>query len=344
MPIPLPVCLCIVPPVISCVDPGVPADGLRFGEDFTVGHNVTFTCQPGYLIEAGGATTAPVPTMAPGAPPRPSAKGSVFEWGTSVSYSCLPGYELSFPAILTCVGLGSWRGDLPQCLPKFCGDPGTPAKGKREGRSLIYKSEVTFSCSAPYVLVGSTTRICQDDSTWSGSQPRCIEPSRTTCENPGTPEYGSMNISLGFKVGSKVEFQCQQGHLLRVPPPDSAGLTSPGADLSQHASPIRVSSPSPLPMQTWLGWSWLRMATPCSTPASLASSCLGGQNTGSAGLMEAGPVRSPSAEWAPNRRRNLPQPYRERQAPTYTSPMTSSPLISSGEAPMIIRVRNIRCL
>ena len=57
---------------------------------------------------------------------------------------------------------------------KFCGDPGTPAKGKREGRSLIYKSEVTFSCSAPYVLVGSTTRICQDDSTWSGSQPRCI--------------------------------------------------------------------------------------------------------------------------------------------------------------------------
>ncbi|XP_041758028.1 CUB and sushi domain-containing protein 3-like [Coregonus clupeaformis] len=99
--------------------------------------------------------------------------------------------------------------------PKFCGDPGTPAKGKREGRSLIYKSEVTFSCSAPYVLVGSTTRICQDDSIWSGSQPRCIEPSRTTCENPGTPEYGSMNISLGFKVGSKVEFQCQQGHLLQ---------------------------------------------------------------------------------------------------------------------------------
>uniref|UniRef100_A0A8C7GCM9 CUB and Sushi multiple domains 3 n=1 Tax=Oncorhynchus kisutch TaxID=8019 RepID=A0A8C7GCM9_ONCKI len=217
--------------MISCIDPGVPANGLRFGEDFTVGHNVTFMCQPGYLIEAGGATTrtcthngtwsatTPICKVVTCPPPPPIhnglVEGSVFEWGTSVSYSCLPGYELSFPAILTCVGLGSWRGDLPQCLPKFCGDPGTPAKGKREGRSLIYKSEVTFSCSAPYVLVGSTTRICQDDSTWSGSQPRCIEPSRTTCENPGTPEYGSMNISLGFKVGSKVEFQCQQGHLLQ---------------------------------------------------------------------------------------------------------------------------------
>lgn len=57
---------------------------------------------------------------------------------------------------------------------KFCGDPGVPARGRREGRSFIFKSEVTFTCSAPYMLVGSATRLCQDDSTWSGSQPRCI--------------------------------------------------------------------------------------------------------------------------------------------------------------------------
>lgn len=57
---------------------------------------------------------------------------------------------------------------------KFCGDPGTIAKGQREGRSFIFKSEVTFGCNAPNVLVGSTTRVCQEDGTWSGSQPRCI--------------------------------------------------------------------------------------------------------------------------------------------------------------------------
>ena len=57
---------------------------------------------------------------------------------------------------------------------KFCGDPGLPAKGRREGRSFIFKSEVTFSCGAPYVLVGSATRLCQEDGAWSGSQPRCI--------------------------------------------------------------------------------------------------------------------------------------------------------------------------
>lgn len=39
--------------VIACGDPGIPANGLRVGDDFTVGHNVTFTCQPGYTMMGG---------------------------------------------------------------------------------------------------------------------------------------------------------------------------------------------------------------------------------------------------------------------------------------------------
>lgn len=64
---------------------------------------------------------------------------------------------------------------------KFCGDPGMPAKGQREGRSFIFKSEVVFSCSTPHMLVGSTTRMCQEDGTWSGSQPRCIGTELLAC-------------------------------------------------------------------------------------------------------------------------------------------------------------------
>jgi len=36
--------------VITCGDPGIPANGLRFGEEFTVGQNVTYMCQPGYVM------------------------------------------------------------------------------------------------------------------------------------------------------------------------------------------------------------------------------------------------------------------------------------------------------
>lgn len=57
---------------------------------------------------------------------------------------------------------------------KFCGDPGLPAHARREGQSFIFKSEITYSCSAPYVLVGSSTLMCLTDGTWSDTQPRCI--------------------------------------------------------------------------------------------------------------------------------------------------------------------------
>uniref|UniRef100_A0A669CUG9 CUB and Sushi multiple domains 3 n=1 Tax=Oreochromis niloticus TaxID=8128 RepID=A0A669CUG9_ORENI len=218
----------------TCGDPGTPAHASREAGNFKVRSKVRFTCAVGHTLYGSAEricfpngtwsgkqpfckylpqilVTCPTPPSIPNG----LLEGSVLEWGTSVSYTCLPGYELSFPAVLTCTGNGTWNGDLPQCLPKFCGDPGTPPKGRREGRSFIFKSEVTFSCSAPYVLVGSTTRMCQEDGTWSGSQPRCIEPTRSTCENPGTPEHGFMNYSTGFKVGSRVDFQCQQGHILQ---------------------------------------------------------------------------------------------------------------------------------
>lgn len=49
----------------------MPANGLRYGEDFTIGQNITFMCQPGYTMEAesfstitctgNGTWNAPVP-------------------------------------------------------------------------------------------------------------------------------------------------------------------------------------------------------------------------------------------------------------------------------------------
>uniref|UniRef100_A0A8C5DPF9 CUB and sushi domain-containing protein 3-like n=1 Tax=Gouania willdenowi TaxID=441366 RepID=A0A8C5DPF9_GOUWI len=217
----------------TCGDPGTPAHATREAGNFKVRSKVRFTCAVGHMLHGSAERicfpngtwsgkqpfckliTCPTPPSVPNG----LLEGSVLEWGASVSYSCLPGYELSFPAVLTCSGNGTWSGDLPQCLPKFCGNPGMPSKGQREGQSFIFKSEVIFSCSAPYILVGSRTRICQEDGTWSGSHPRCIEPTRTTCDNPGTPEHEITIVfnsnAVFYQVGSRVDFTCQQGHILQ---------------------------------------------------------------------------------------------------------------------------------
>ncbi|XP_019469128.2 CUB and sushi domain-containing protein 1-like [Meleagris gallopavo] len=149
-------------------------------------------------------------------PPPPvlygKVEGSDYRWGASVSYSCAEGYQLSNTAILSCEGRGVWRGDIPQCLPVFCGDPGTPAEGRLNGKSFTYRSEVSFQCRPPFILIGSSRRFCQADGTWSGIQPTCIDPAHNTCTDPGTPHFGIQNSSRGYEVGSTVFFRCRKGY------------------------------------------------------------------------------------------------------------------------------------
>lgn len=56
----------------------------------------------------------------------------------------------------------------------FCGEPAIPAEGRLNGKSFTYRSEVSFQCRTPFILIGSSRRICQADGSWSGIQPTCI--------------------------------------------------------------------------------------------------------------------------------------------------------------------------
>ncbi|XP_072466206.1 CUB and sushi domain-containing protein 2 isoform X1 [Notamacropus eugenii] len=217
--------------VINCGDPGIPANGIRLGSDFTYNKTVTYQCVPGHMMESDRASvlrctkdrvwngTKPLckAILCKAPPPVPNGKivGSDFMWGSSVTYACLEGYQLSLPAVLTCEGNGSWSGELPQCFPVFCGDPGVPPYGRREDRGFSYRSSVSYSCPPPLVLVGSSRRFCQSDGTWSGTQPSCIDPALTMCADPGVPQFGMQNNSQGYQVGSLVLYRCQKGYLLQ---------------------------------------------------------------------------------------------------------------------------------
>uniref|UniRef100_A0A8D0BPV5 CUB and Sushi multiple domains 1 n=1 Tax=Salvator merianae TaxID=96440 RepID=A0A8D0BPV5_SALMN len=214
--------------VISCGDPGELSNGIQLGNEFTFNKTVTYQCNPGYLMEPVGASTIrctkdgtwnqskPIcKAITCGPPPQVlygKVEGSDFYWGSSVSYSCADGYQLSNSAILSCEGRGIWRGEVPQCLPVFCGEPGVPAEGRLNGKSFTYRSEVSFQCRPPLILIGSSRRICQADGSWSGIQPTCIDPAHNSCPDPGTPHYGIQNSSRGYEVGSRVFFKCRKGY------------------------------------------------------------------------------------------------------------------------------------
>uniref|UniRef100_A0A9L0I7U5 CUB and Sushi multiple domains 2 n=1 Tax=Equus asinus TaxID=9793 RepID=A0A9L0I7U5_EQUAS len=209
-------------PVINCGDPGIPANGLRLGNDFRckgasdIGAGHWGLVSPGQHQNSAGFGLPPaIMCKPPQLIPNGKVVGSDFMWGSSVTYACLEGYQLSLPAVLTCEGNGSWTGELPQCFPVFCGDPGVPPRGRREDRGFSYRSSVSFSCQPPLVLVGSPRRFCQSDGTWSGTQPSCIDPTLTMCADPGMPQFGIQNNSQGYQVGSTVLFRCQKGYLLQ---------------------------------------------------------------------------------------------------------------------------------
>ncbi|KAG8143035.1 hypothetical protein E2320_000316 [Naja naja] len=214
--------------VINCGDPGVPANGIRMGNDFTYNKTVTFQCMPAIICKSPQIVS------------NGRVMGSDFSWGSSISYTCLEGYQLSLAAVLTCEGNGSWSGEIPQCFPVFCGDPGIPADGRREDRGFTYRSSVSYSCLPPlvlmqvlqpawiqvcpflefktipkvgsiiffkchkgYLLQGSTTRTCLPNLTWTHN-----------CKEPDTPAHANVGALDLPSLGYTLIYSCQSGFYL----------------------------------------------------------------------------------------------------------------------------------
>ncbi|EDO43337.1 predicted protein, partial [Nematostella vectensis] len=133
--------------------------------------------------------------------------------GTSIRYWCFPGTQLVGSAVITCMKSGDWSDKTPNCSPKSCGDPGTPANGRRSGQVYTFKSKVFFSCDRGHIRVGPAFRQCQSNQKWSGVTPTCQPKS---CGDPGTPANGGRSGQV-YTFKSKVFFSCDRGHI-RVGP------------------------------------------------------------------------------------------------------------------------------
>uniref|UniRef100_A0AAQ4RB48 CUB and Sushi multiple domains 2 n=1 Tax=Gasterosteus aculeatus aculeatus TaxID=481459 RepID=A0AAQ4RB48_GASAC len=181
--------------VINCGDPGVPANGLRLGNDFIYNLTVSFQCSPGFTMDADRASTlictkdrtwngtkphckaivcGPPPII-----PNGQVVGTDFTWGSSISYSCNQGYQLSLPTVLTCQGNGNWSGEKPQCFRKWR----TP---------LV---NISTPPSYNFIIITLSLFLC------------VLVFAAVFCGDPGMPAQGRRE-DRGFTYLSSVSFSC----------------------------------------------------------------------------------------------------------------------------------------
>ncbi|NXX77214.1 FBLN7 protein, partial [Urocolius indicus] len=79
-----------------------------------------------------------------------------------------------------------------------CPPPAVPRNGRVLGRNLRLGHDVHFVCDAGFRLVGSETRSCRHNRTWSGTQPSCTsidDCSSNPCANSGTCVDGNQSYT-----------------------------------------------------------------------------------------------------------------------------------------------------
>lgn len=96
--------------------------------------------------------------------------------GSLAIYSCTGNYELSSGSQLTCGSDGQWEGVVPSCQLRVTSCPALehPDRGLVTLGGNSPGSVATYSCNGGHSLLGSATRQCQSDGTWSNEPPTCI--------------------------------------------------------------------------------------------------------------------------------------------------------------------------
>ncbi|XP_067570937.1 C4b-binding protein alpha chain-like isoform X1 [Pseudorca crassidens] len=163
-----------------------------------------------------------------------------FETGTTLKYSCRPGYSRTSSRShgVTCESTGSWK-YREFCVKKRCGNPGELLNGQVTAKTdYSFGSQIEFSCSEGYILIGSATSFCeiQDKGVgWSDPLPSC---EIVKCEPPPAISNGKHNGGDEdiYTYGSSVTYSCD---------PDFSMLGTASISCRLENKTIGVWNPSP---------------------------------------------------------------------------------------------------
>ena len=140
-------------------------------------------------------------------------------FGSQANYSCSEGYVLNGNSTRMCQSDGQWSGSestcegqnllcvcimmielgymclhacvsVDVCMSEYglfsiavpCGTLNNPTNGQVNVEGNTFGSQANYSCSEGYVLNGNSTRMCQSDGQWSGSEPTCEGQNGSVCD------------------------------------------------------------------------------------------------------------------------------------------------------------------
>ncbi|XP_042878589.1 sushi, von Willebrand factor type A, EGF and pentraxin domain-containing protein 1-like isoform X2 [Penaeus japonicus] len=215
--------------IVNCTKPQGPSNGKVRLSGLFFGAYAEVVCDPGFTLTgdkdlmcgADGNWNKEMPhclpVICPPAPQSPYATYNSserqFEAFTVLKYTCDNGYHSAGPNdILTCGASGEWEGDVIQCQPVNCGDPGTLPNGYIGGSNYTFGGVVTFTCDPGYKLLGVPTADCLADGSWSNYVTSCIQ---IICPSPLQVAYGKI-VSGGSdsSFGATLKYECDPGYIM----------------------------------------------------------------------------------------------------------------------------------
>ena len=144
-------------------------------------------------------------------PPLQVAQTPV-EWNNYAVYSCDAGYRLVGSSMRLCKEYGTLDGIEPTCELIYC--PALSATGPLSvtvsDLTYLSNASATYTCATGYSLSGSSTRSCQADGLWSGSEPACTI---VTC--PALSTKSPLAVSApAITYSSNATYYCDTGFSL----------------------------------------------------------------------------------------------------------------------------------
>lgn len=212
---------------VKCKPPENPENGHSLGEIYSVGAEVTFSCEEGHQLVGVRKITCldsgewdhlrpSCEAISCGAPPVPEnggVDGSAFTYGSKVRYRCDKGYTLAGDEESACLASGSWSHSSPVCELVKCSQPENINNGKYILSGLTYLSIASYSCENGYSLQGPSLIECTASGSWDRAPPSC---QLVSCGEPPMVK-DALTTGSNFTFGNTVTYACKEGYTLAGP-------------------------------------------------------------------------------------------------------------------------------